>query len=128
MGFTVTAEMHFAFGAGRKLVVFAHHGIVLDGIEEAVRKMKYTTEAGQNRRVAHMRIDGSTSQRARSDLVKVFQSDDGCRVAILSIKAAGVRTVKLQPVIAAIACFAVAHMPQAGQNECMALQSIKSVG
>ena len=90
-------------------MVFAHHGVVLDGIEEAVRGMKYTTEGGQNRRVAHMRIDGSTSARARSDLVKVFQSDDDCRVAILSIKAAGVRAVKPQPAHAPIAWFVVAH-------------------
>ena len=76
---------------GRKLVVLAHHSNVLDGLEEAVRGMKYTSESGQALRAGHMRIDGSTSAKLRSEHVKTFQGSDCCRVALLSIKAAGVR-------------------------------------
>lgn len=37
----------------------------------------------------HIRIDGATSGHHRHDLVKNFQSDPNCRVAVLSITAAG---------------------------------------
>lgn len=77
--------------AGRKVVVFGHHSSVLDGLEEAVQGMKYTSESGPEQRAGHMRIDGSTSARLRSDHVKTFQGSEHCRVALLSIKAAGVR-------------------------------------
>ena len=79
------------YSAGRKLVVFAHHSNVLDGLEEAVRTMAYVTESGQSRQAGYIRIDGSTPSKLRSDHVKRFQGDEDCRVALLSIKAAGVR-------------------------------------
>ncbi len=72
-------------------MVFAHHSNVLDGLEEAVQGMKYTNEKEQVLRAGHMRIDGRTSSKLRSDRVKTFQGDEHCRVALLSIKAAGVR-------------------------------------
>ena len=72
-------------------MVFAHHINVLDGLEEAVQSMTYTTDSGMELRVGHMRIDGKTSSKLRSDRVKTFQGDEHCRVALLSIKAAGVR-------------------------------------
>ena len=72
-------------------MVFAHHSNVLDGLEEAVRTMAYLTESGQSRQAGYMRIDGSTPSKLRSDHVKRFQGDEDCRVALLSIKAAGVR-------------------------------------
>ena len=76
--------------AGRKVVVFGHHNGVLDGLEEAVQSMRYTSESGEQLRAGHMRIDGSTSAKLRSDRVKTFQGSEHCRVALLSIKAAGV--------------------------------------
>ena len=72
-------------------MVFAHHSNVLDGLEEAVRTMAYVTESGQSRAAGYMRIDGSTPSKLRSDHVKRFQGEEDCRVALLSIKAAGVR-------------------------------------
>lgn len=72
-------------------MVFAHHTSVLDGLEEAVQSMKYTSESGTELWAGHMRIDGKTSSKLRSDRVKAFQGDEHCRVALLSIKAAGVR-------------------------------------
>ena len=72
-------------------MVFAHHSNVLDGLEEAVMTMAYVTESGQSRAAGYMRIDGSTPSKLRSDHVKRFQGDEDCRVALLSIKAAGVR-------------------------------------
>lgn len=71
-------------------MVFAHHGNVLDGVEEAVKDMHYTTEEGRTKQVQYMRIDGSTPTKQRSDHVKTFQAKEECRVALLSIKAAGV--------------------------------------
>ena len=71
-------------------MVFAHHSSVLDGLEEAVQGMKYISDSGQSRPVKYMRIDGSTSAKLRSDRVKDFQGSNDCRVALLSIKAAGV--------------------------------------
>ena len=72
-------------------MVFAHHSNVLDGLEEAVQSMKYTTESETVLPAGHMRIDGKTSAKLRSERVKTFQGDERCRVALLSIKAAGVR-------------------------------------
>ena len=40
--------------------------------------------------VGHMRIDGRSSAHARGDAVNAFQTDPNCRVALLSIRAAGV--------------------------------------
>ena len=48
-----------------KFLIFAHHKIVLDGIEEEMKKKKHT----------YIRIDGSVSQKARYDSVNAFQSN-----------------------------------------------------
>ncbi len=40
--------------------------------------------------VGHMRIDGRSTAQARGDAVNAFQNDPHCRVALLSIRAAGV--------------------------------------
>ena len=37
----------------------------------------------------YIRIDGSTDPRLRDDMRKRFQEDESCRVAVLSIRAAG---------------------------------------
>ena len=63
-----------------KMLIFAHHVVVLDGIEAALVEKK----------VRFMRIDGRVSKEARHESVKQFQEEEGMRVALLSITAAGV--------------------------------------
>ncbi|BDA49699.1 probable SWI/SNF-related matrix-associated actin-dependent regulator [Coccomyxa sp. Obi] len=73
---------------GRKLLVFAHHKVVLNALEDALKHMRVGDE-GPPRQVGHMRIDGRSSAQARGDAVAVFQRDPNCRVALLAIRAAG---------------------------------------
>lgn len=63
---------------GRKLLIFAHHRIVLNGICEGLAKSKYH----------YVRIDGSTPSDVRQSYCDIFQHDDKCLVAVLSITAA----------------------------------------
>ena len=63
---------------GGKVLIFAHHRNVLDGIEK-----------GCLEGVRHIRIDGSTAPRERQAQVERFQTDAGIRVALLSLTAAG---------------------------------------
>ena len=66
--------------AEQKFLIFGHHKCVLDAIESQVREKK----------AKFIRIDGSTPSNERSGLVQKFQENDVYRVAVLSIKAAGV--------------------------------------
>ena len=52
--------------------------------------IEHTCNRRKSGRKVHIRIDGSTPATDRSRLVNSFQDDDDMRVAILSIKAAGV--------------------------------------
>ncbi|KAL3146777.1 hypothetical protein ABBQ38_014760 [Trebouxia sp. C0009 RCD-2024] len=63
---------------GQKVIVFAHHLAMLDGLEQ---------QLGPEHNA--IRIDGSTSMDARKQLVDHFQQDPDVRLAILSITAAG---------------------------------------
>jgi SWI/SNF-related matrix-associated actin-dependent regulator 1 of chromatin subfamily A len=63
-----------------KFLFFGHHTALLDAVAQ-----RMTSE-----RVAFIRIDGSTPVGERAVLVEKFQRDDRVRVAVLSIKAAGV--------------------------------------
>ena len=60
-----------------KMLIFAHHRIVLDGLEAELE------ESGTR----YVRIDGSTSQEVRAANVGGFQDHTDCRVALLSITA-----------------------------------------
>ena len=62
-----------------KCLVFAHHKVILDAVEAACRKGK----------VGFMRIDGTVPPEKRQARVRQFQEDEACRVAVLSIQAAG---------------------------------------
>ena len=65
-----------------KFLVFAHHKEMMDAVFDTLKKdckMKNV-----------LRIDGSTAPKARAECVEKFQGDDSCRVAVLSITAAGV--------------------------------------
>jgi SWI/SNF-related matrix-associated actin-dependent regulator 1 of chromatin subfamily A len=66
--------------SNQKFLLFAHHTRVMDGLEDLLR----------TKRAGYIRLDGSTAQTQRQNLVDTFQNDETCRVALLSIKAAGV--------------------------------------
>lgn len=68
--------------SGCKFIVFAHHTKMIDALDQYVTsKLK----------LGLIRIDGGTPQADRQALCKKFQSDsNNCRVALLSITAAGV--------------------------------------
>lgn len=63
-----------------KLLIFAHHHSVLDGVSDFLRSLR------QN----FIRIDGKTNSKERFNLTERFQTSSTCRVAVLSITAAGV--------------------------------------
>ncbi len=60
-----------------KFLVFAHHKVVMDGLEKFVLSKK----------VKYIRIDGSVANEKRHERVHLFQHSDDVRVAILSITA-----------------------------------------
>lgn len=66
---------------GEKFLIFAHHTSLLDAIEHSCNRKKDCK---------YIRIDGSTPPLSRAKLVESFQNDTSIRVAILSIRAAGV--------------------------------------
>ncbi|KAK6742222.1 hypothetical protein RB195_009842 [Necator americanus] len=64
----------------KKVLIFAHHQIVLDTVQVEVQK----------RNLKSIRIDGQTSSKDRGELCQAFQEDADVEVAILSMTAAGV--------------------------------------
>ena len=64
----------------RKCLLFAHHHSMMAELEAIVKA----------RNIGYIRIAGDTPGKARHALVEKFQTDPACRVAILSITAAGV--------------------------------------
>ena len=66
-------------GAGDKFLFFAHHKELLDAASAILRK----------RKTQFIRIDGATPTSERGGLVQQFQTVDAIKVAVLSIKAAG---------------------------------------
>ncbi|CEF63687.1 SWI/SNF-related matrix-associated actin-dependent regulator of chromatin subfamily A-like protein 1 [Strongyloides ratti] len=63
----------------RKIIVFAHHRIVLDSMVKACEKKK----------IKFIKIDGSVTGPQRDKAIKNFQNDETILVAILSTTAAG---------------------------------------
>ncbi|XP_044525365.1 SWI/SNF-related matrix-associated actin-dependent regulator of chromatin subfamily A-like protein 1 [Gracilinanus agilis] len=61
-----------------KLLVFAHHKLVLDALSEELEK----------KHIGYIRIDGATSSADRQTLCQQFQLSEKCSVAVLSITAA----------------------------------------
>uniref|UniRef100_F6SKP2 SWI/SNF-related matrix-associated actin-dependent regulator of chromatin subfamily A-like protein 1 n=1 Tax=Monodelphis domestica TaxID=13616 RepID=F6SKP2_MONDO len=61
-----------------KLLVFAHHKLVLDALSDELEK----------KHIGYIRIDGATSSSDRQTLCQQFQLSEKCAVAVLSITAA----------------------------------------
>lgn len=66
---------------GCKFIVFVHHNEVMEALDDYVSKKL---------KLGLIRIDGGTSQGSRQMLCRKFQEEEKCRVALLSITAAGV--------------------------------------
>jgi len=64
-----------------KFLIFGHHKVMLDAIEEVAKKVL--------KKGNYIRIDGSTPNHQRQGLVDKFRDEEKCRIAILSIQAAG---------------------------------------
>ena len=102
-----------------KFLIFAHHTIVLDAIEEQVQKCK----------IDYIRIDGKVPLLKRQENVNKFQQDENVLVAILGITACatGLTLTKASTVVFAELHFTPTVMIQAedrvhriGQdNECV---------
>lgn len=69
--------IHYLLDNKCKFLVFAHHKIMLDSIEEEVQKLH----------IDYIRIDGKVKLDKRQEYVNKFQTDETCLVAILSITA-----------------------------------------
>jgi len=88
-----------------KFLIFAHHKVVLDGIEQHVIKKK----------IDYIRIDGSILNEKRHQCVNKFQTNDNCKIAILGITACatGLTLTKASTVVFAEIYFTPAVMIQA---------------
>ncbi|RTG81423.1 SWI/SNF-related matrix-associated actin-dependent regulator of chromatin subfamily A-like protein 1, partial [Schistosoma bovis] len=64
---------------GHKFLLFAHHTDVLDSLDKLLSEKS----------IRFIRIDGRTNSEQRSVVCQIFQNEDDCRVALLSITAAG---------------------------------------
>jgi SNF2 family DNA or RNA helicase len=62
------------------MVVFAHHGDVMDKLQEAFG------EAG----VGMIRIDGTTSVHKRHGILQEYKRDESSQIALLGIESCGV--------------------------------------
>ena len=67
-------------GAGHKVLAFAHHSVIMDGLEEAVNAEG----------IGYVRIDGHCSPLQKKAACDRFQTCLKVKAAILSITAAGV--------------------------------------
>ncbi|XP_059617223.1 SWI/SNF-related matrix-associated actin-dependent regulator of chromatin subfamily A-like protein 1 [Phlebotomus argentipes] len=75
----------------KKVVIFAYHHVMLDGLSECLRDFK----------IDFIRIDGETKAELRSSMVNMFQTKPHYRVALLSLKAcnAGITLTAAQLVL-----------------------------
>jgi len=81
-------------GGARKVVVFAHHKAVLNGIASGALEACSRVDDGQGGSVpstdaCYVRVDGETDPAARAAAVRAFREDARVRVALVSITAGG---------------------------------------
>jgi hypothetical protein len=72
-----------------KVIIFAHHIAVLDGIEEGLASHRGNKKK-KGARISWMRIDGSTPHSERTANARTFQTDPKCRVALIGMLAGGI--------------------------------------
>ncbi len=66
---------HKLTSCNEKILIFAHHKIILDEVENLVKRLN----------ISYIRIDGAVQSNSRGSLINKFQNDINCKVAILSI-------------------------------------------
>eukprot|EP00759_Apiculatamorpha_spiralis_P016034 PhF_6_TR2243/c0_g1_i4/m.3822/K14440/SMARCAL1, HARP; SWI/SNF-related matrix-associated actin-dependent regulator of chromatin subfamily A-like protein 1 len=71
--------------SGEKFLIFAHFTEMLNSIELVVKRECEK----DNRDWSYIRIDGHTPELGRHNMVETFRQNDNCRVAVLSVTAAG---------------------------------------
>jgi len=76
----VTAYVLDVLETGRKVLIFAHHLVMMDALSEALTKKHYD----------FVRIDGATQSDTRKRNCDLFQTDENVKAAVLSITAANV--------------------------------------
>lgn len=110
-----------------KFLLFAHHHSILNALERKLGELG----------VDFIRIDGKTAPAQRPESVARFQGEDGVRVALLSITAAGVglTLTAAQTVVFAELYWVPGQMQQAedrahriGQRDCVTVQYLIAKG
>lgn len=81
VSFYVSERLKHSEGKNGKFIIFGHHQVMLDAIEEVTKK--------ELKRGSYIRIDGKTPNHQRQSLVDKFTDEESCKIAILSIQAAG---------------------------------------
>ena len=72
-----------------KVIIFAHHLAVLDGIEEGLASHR-GNKVKKGARLKWMRIDGATPHSERTLNARTFQTDPRCRVALIGMTSGGI--------------------------------------
>ena len=72
-----------------KVIIFAHHLAVLDGIEEGLASHR-GNKVKKGARLKWMRIDGATPHSERTLNARTFQTDPRCRVALIVMTSGGI--------------------------------------
>jgi len=75
----VAAYVEYLIQSDIKFLLFAHHHVMLDALENKLRELS----------TSYIRIDGTTPQKKRHSLVDTFQCEPSVKVALLSITACG---------------------------------------
>ena len=84
-------KRHLRTYAGEKIVLFAHHQVVLNAVEEFLLEEEKNTKTDKDSgKHFYIRIDGSTNATLRQERIDYFQTSDACRIALLSMTAAGI--------------------------------------
>ncbi|CAE7588107.1 ZRANB3 [Symbiodinium natans] len=112
---------------GTKFLIFGHHHLMLDALEEKLQRAHY----------GYIRIDGRTTASDRPKLVSRFQEEESVRVAVLSITAAGtgLTLTAAQTVVFAELYWVPGQMQQAedrahriGQRDCVSVHYLIAKG
>jgi SNF2 family DNA or RNA helicase len=75
----VAAYVEHLIQSDVKFLLFAHHHVMLDALENKLRELS----------TSYIRIDGTTPLKKRHALVDIFQCEPSVKVALLSITACG---------------------------------------
>ena len=106
----IISYINYLVSEDQSFLLFAHHMIVLDKLEERIKDLKK-----EYKTLKYIRIDGKTNPKERTDLVQIFQNTENYKIALLSITACavGLTLTKASIVVFAELFFTPAIMIQA---------------